>query len=458
VVKYIDITDTIKTQLQNLGYSPYLGTGSDFSIAVPWNAKLGVFGYDSKTGTYFLHIPEASGSVITAVRNVGGSWTVVGAVRSSTSGNLIKIVGNYVYIYYKPPNEAGYKIDKYRISDMSYVSTIYSDATYRWHDFYIDEANNLLILMGRININETGETGEIRYVNLATGSYSTLITGTFFFSTYVKVGNKLYVGGHGGTKAIVDISNPASPTATSWTGFSFTFSVVPLYYDAPRNRILVSELGSGTGATQALIWYNISDGTVTSITKPSGYDTAGVSLIGTLPEGLLLAFGVPYGGNGPVGLFLFDPATSSFTDVSFKIGTKNVSGQSCMIGHDIISLNTTLSTWVAVLFTSGTASNTINSYVYDIQSEAPTAPQFVLESLNPTSVKVKVGSAFTVQATIRNDGADGTCKVSLIDHLGNTQDSKQDTIAGGSRKTFTLNGTAPSTVTKVTYKVRYEAI
>jgi len=86
------------------------------------------------------------------------------------------------------------------------------------------------------------------------------------------------------------------------------------------------------------------------------------------------------------------------------------------------------------------------------------APIFVLESVNPSSIKVKVGSPLYIQVVIRNDGESGTCKVSLIDHAGNTQSTTQDTIEGGSKKTFTLNGTAPNVVTKVTYKVRYEAI
>jgi len=86
------------------------------------------------------------------------------------------------------------------------------------------------------------------------------------------------------------------------------------------------------------------------------------------------------------------------------------------------------------------------------------APIFVLESLNPSSIKVKVGSPLYIQVVIRNDGADGTCKVTLIDHQGNTQDSKQTTITSGNRATFMLSGTAPNVVTKVTYKVRYEAI
>jgi len=85
-------------------------------------------------------------------------------------------------------------------------------------------------------------------------------------------------------------------------------------------------------------------------------------------------------------------------------------------------------------------------------------PNFVLESISPTSISVKVGSTFTVNVTIRNDGADGTCKVSFIDHQGNVQDSKQQSIAGGSRYTFTLNGTAPNIVTKVTYTIRWEAV
>jgi len=102
--------------------------------------------------------------------------------------------------------------------------------------------------------------------------------------------------------------------------------------------------------------------------------------------------------------------------------------------------------------------------VYDYSSDVETytyqigVPQFVLEAINPTSVKVKVGTSFSIQVTIRNDGDSGTCKVSLINHLGSIQDSKQDTIAGGSRKTFTLNGVAPNVVTKVQYKIRYEAV
>jgi len=102
--------------------------------------------------------------------------------------------------------------------------------------------------------------------------------------------------------------------------------------------------------------------------------------------------------------------------------------------------------------------------VYDYASDVETyiyqagVPQFVLEAINPSSVKVKVGSSFSIQVTIRNDGESGTCKVSLMDHAGITQSTAQDTIEGGSRKTFTLSGTAPNVVTKVTYKVRYEAV
>jgi len=70
-----------------------------------------------------------------------------------------------------------------------------------------------------------------------------------------------------------------------------------------------------------------------------------------------------------------------------------------------------------------------------------------------------VGSAFSVDVVIRNDGDNGTCKVSLMDDKDTTQDSKQDTVTGGGgKKTFTLNGTAPNVVTKVTYKIRYEAV
>jgi len=89
----------------------------------------------------------------------------------------------------------------------------------------------------------------------------------------------------------------------------------------------------------------------------------------------------------------------------------------------------------------------------------PKPPVFVLETINPSSVKVKVGSSFSVDVTIRNDGDNGACKVSLIDDKENVQDTKQDAIpGGGDKKTFTLSGTAPSVVTRVTYKIRYEAV
>jgi len=89
----------------------------------------------------------------------------------------------------------------------------------------------------------------------------------------------------------------------------------------------------------------------------------------------------------------------------------------------------------------------------------PKPPVFVLETIKPSSVKVKVGSSFSVDVTIRNDGDNGACKISLIDDKENIQDTKQDTITGGGgKKTFTLSGTAPNVVTKVTYKIRYEAV
>jgi len=447
---WTDITDTIKQQLINMGYTPILGTGNDYSVAVPWNVKPGTFAYHSGTRTSYIRVELSSGSALVAIRYVDNSWKVVG-VKSADAIWGAKVVGDYVYVSYTRNNV--YYIDKCNI-DLSSVSNIYTDNTYGWEDFYIDESNNLLILMGYHRLSDWSEGGEIRYYNLSTKSYTTLITASYFYGTYVKAGSKLYVGGHGNTKAIVDISNPSSPSASSWTGFNFVFSVAPLYYDSKNNRILVAELGSGTGASQALIWYNISDGSVTTITKPSGYSAAGVSLIAVLPEGLVLAFGVPYGGNGPAGIFLFNPSTGSFTDISVTINNKPASGQSNLLGHDLLSLSA--SQIVTRLLTAGSTSGTSNFFIYVLTTTA--APIFSITSISPSSITAKVGSQFSVNVTISNSGANGTCQVMLIDDNGRIQDSKQDTVAGNSTKTFTLTGTAPSVVTKVTYTIRYQAV
>ena len=79
--------------------------------------------------------------------------------------------------------------------------------------------------------------------------------------------------------------------------------------------------------------------------------------------------------------------------------------------------------------------------------------------MTPTSVNVKVGSSFTISVTIRNDGSvPGTCKVSLINHEGTVQDEKSATINPGDEYTFTLTGIAPSYVTEVQYKIKWEAV
>ena len=86
-------------------------------------------------------------------------------------------------------------------------------------------------------------------------------------------------------------------------------------------------------------------------------------------------------------------------------------------------------------------------------------PKFVLVDITPTSVNVKVGSSFNVTVVIRNDGnASGTCKVSLINHEGTVQDEVSKTIDPGQEATFTLTGVAPTYVTVVPYRIKWEAI
>ena len=86
-------------------------------------------------------------------------------------------------------------------------------------------------------------------------------------------------------------------------------------------------------------------------------------------------------------------------------------------------------------------------------------PKFVLVDITPTSVNVKVGSTFTVTVVIRNEGtAPGTCKVSLINHEGAIQDEKSKVIEPGQEATFTLTGVAPTYVTVVPYRIKWEAV
>jgi len=86
-------------------------------------------------------------------------------------------------------------------------------------------------------------------------------------------------------------------------------------------------------------------------------------------------------------------------------------------------------------------------------------PKFVLVDITPTSVNVKVGSSFNVSVTIRNDGTGaGTCKVSLINHEGTVQDEKSATLNPGDEYTFTLTGVAPTYVTVVPYRIKWEAV
>ena len=95
----------------------------------------------------------------------------------------------------------------------------------------------------------------------------------------------------------------------------------------------------------------------------------------------------------------------------------------------------------------------------DLTTYAPAYPKFVLVDITPTSVNVKVGSTFTVTIVIRNDGnASGICKVSLIDHEGNVQDEKSKIIDPGQEATFTLTGVAPTYVTVVPYRIKWEAV
>jgi len=373
LVTFTDITSTIKTQLENLGYSPYLGA-IDFSIPVPFNQRA-LHGYHAGTKTYYVIIPADKGGntvhLLVAIRRVNGSWRVVGVLEAVRHDIGLHVTDNYIYVCYKPTNTETrvVKCDP----DLNVISTLYTDTAYEWLSIYVDEANDLLLLFGRFNIDHTGETGEIAKVKISTGEKTTLKTGTFFFSPYIKVGNKLYVGGHGGMKAIVDISNPANPTVSDWTGFSFTFSVLPLYYDPDKNRILVAELGSGTGATQALLWYYIDTGNVEYITKPSGYAAAGVNLIGKVGDKkLLLAFGVPYGANGPVGLFVFNVEDNSFEDVSITINGKKACGQSSLVSADITSLDDMPNIIVTKLYVEGSQSNTVNNYIYYISGRALT--------------------------------------------------------------------------------------
>ena len=95
----------------------------------------------------------------------------------------------------------------------------------------------------------------------------------------------------------------------------------------------------------------------------------------------------------------------------------------------------------------------------DLTTYAPAYPKFVLVDITPTLVNVKVGSTFTVTVVIRNEGAaPGTCKVSLIDHEGNVQDEKSKVIDPGQEATFTLIGVAPTYVTVVPYRIKWEAV
>jgi len=93
----------------------------------------------------------------------------------------------------------------------------------------------------------------------------------------------------------------------------------------------------------------------------------------------------------------------------------------------------------------------------DLTTYAPAYPKFVIVSVSPAEVDVKVGSTFTVTVVVRNDGdVSGTCKVSLIDHEGNVQDSISKTIDPGMQETFTLTGVAPSYITAVPYRIKVE--
>ena len=373
MVTFTDITTEIKTQLQNLGYSPYLGA-VDFSIGSPQNAKT-LQGYHAGTGTFYVAIPADKGGstvyLLVAIRKVGGSWSVVGVIEAVDPGIPVHVTNDYIYVGYKP-SSSEWRLVKCD-PDLNIISTLYTDTSYKWLDIYVDEANDLILLFGRYDVTGGGETGEIVKVKISTGEKTTLRTGTFFFGPYIKVGNKLYVGGHGGMNAIVDLSDPTNPTASGWYSFGFLFSVVPLYYDPDRNRILVGELGSGTGAEQHLLWYYIDTDSVENITKPSGYEAAGVNIIGKVGDKkLLLAFGTPYAANGPVGLFVFNVEDNSFEDVTITINGKKACGQSNLVGADIASLDDMPNIIVTKLYVEGSASSTVNNYIYVISGKIPT--------------------------------------------------------------------------------------